>query len=154
MQFYTRRVVITFRFSQRKESAKHKVGGDNGRGGLLLAGDRNVMHELVSYSGDATCDAVYLNVMKKLRESNLLRKKDIKERGLLYWACNLVTSMRFDYLIDWCPEGLKTHTYGGFPLIHAVIDNSLGLIECFSTFLEASLFFSTYILRRCLEGFM
>ena len=73
--FYTRRVVITYLFSQRRESAKHKVGGDNGRLCLLLVGNHNVLKELVSYTDDATCDAVYLNVMKKRRESNLLRKK-------------------------------------------------------------------------------
>jgi hypothetical protein len=118
-----------------KEGVKHKVGGDNGRGGLV--GDHDVLHELVSYTGDDTHDTIYLSIMKKLRESNLLRKKDIKDSNLLYWACSIKTSTRFDYLIDWCPEGLKTHTYYGLPLIHAIIDNSI--IKRFSTFLEAAL---------------
>ena len=82
-----------------KEGVKHNVDGDNGRGGLL-AGYRNVLRLLVTIDGDGTHDAVYLNAMKELRESNLLRKKDIKEHGLLSWACHPETSMQFDYLVD------------------------------------------------------
>jgi hypothetical protein len=119
-----------------KEGVKHKVGGENGRGGLLVF-DQNmlhVLHLLVSNRGD---DAVYLNVMKKLRESNLLRKKDIKEHDLLYLsALYPACQMRFNFLADWCPEGLKTHTIFGRPLIHALLCNS---IECFPIFLKTAL---------------
>jgi hypothetical protein len=119
-----------------KEGVKHNVGGDNGRGGLADL----LRRELVSYAVDDTYDEVYLNIMKKMRESNLLRKKDIKDSNLLYWACNQVTQMRFDFLIDWCPEGLKIHTYGGLPIIHAIIDDSCSCDPVqFSTFLKASL---------------
>jgi hypothetical protein len=120
-----------------KEGVKRKVlGGDDARGGLLVA-NRNVLRFLVSKTGDNTHDAVYLNVMKKLRESNLLRKKDIKEQSLLYMACDPETQMRFDYLVDWCPEGLKRHKYRGLSLIHAVINDCD--IEDFPVFLKASL---------------
>jgi hypothetical protein len=47
--------------------------------------------------------------------------------------------MRFDYLADWCPEGLKIHTYGRLPLIHAIIDNSCDPVDYFPTVLKASL---------------
>jgi hypothetical protein len=128
-----------------KEGVKYKVGGDNGRGGLLVVSARtgiNVLQELVSTCTD---DVVYLNAMKELRESNLLRKKDIKEQDLLYSSCQPGTSMRFEFLADWCPEGLKTHTFYGLPIIHAVIeinDDCIDYndkIECLSVFLKASL---------------
>ena len=49
--------------------------------------------------------------------------------------------MGFEYLIDWCPEGLKTHTYRGLPLVHAIIDlRDFDLyMECFSIILETAL---------------
>jgi hypothetical protein len=119
-----------------KEGVKHNVDGDNGRGGLL-AGYRNVLRLLVTIDGDGTHDAVYLNAMKELRESNLLRKKDIKEHGLLYMACDHETLMRFDFLADWCPEGLKTHKFSGLPIIHGIIIDCN--IEVLSVFLKASL---------------
>jgi hypothetical protein len=46
--------------------------------------------------------------------------------------------MRFDFLADWCPEGLKTHTYNRLPTIHAFIKYN-DEIECLSVFLKASL---------------
>jgi len=119
-----------------KEGIKHKVGGDNGRGGLLVS-YRHVLHQLVSNDGDDTHDTVYLNAMMELRESNLLRKKDIKDYDLLYMACNPDLKSRFGFLADWCREGLKTHTHGGLPIIHGIIDDCN--IKCFSVFLEASL---------------
>jgi hypothetical protein len=123
-----------------KEGVKHNVGGNNGRGGLVgkyNARSKNVLQELVCVVGD---DAIKLNVMKKVRESNLLRKKDIKEHGLLLLACHEETPMRFNYLADWCPEGLQTHKCSsGLPLSHAVINKSDDPIDCFSVFFEASL---------------
>ena len=124
-----------------KEGVKHKVGGDNGRGGLLVSyRNRNMLIYLVTVvvGDDDRYDVVYLNAMKKLRESNLLRKKDIKEHSLLMRACDHKTLMRFDFLADWCPEGLKTHTYNRLPTIHAFIKYN-DEIECLSVFLKASL---------------
>ena len=40
-------------------------------------------------------------------------------------------------MVDWCPEGLKTHQYRGLPLIHAIIHNRP--IKCFSIFLKTAL---------------
>jgi hypothetical protein len=124
-----------------KEGVKHKVGGDDARGRLI--GDNNVLILLLSYTDDTYDvgdDTSYLNAMKELRESNLFHKKDIKEHNLLYWACDPDHQMRFDYLADWCPEGLKTHTYCGLPVIHAIIKFSEEkYIEDFPTFLVAFL---------------
>ena len=47
--------------------------------------------------------------------------------------------MRCEFLADWCPEGLKTHTYYGLPIIHEIIEGSCDDIECLSVFLKASL---------------
>ncbi len=119
-----------------KEGVKHNVGGDDARGGLLENDD--VLTEL-AYMGycSETADPLYLDVMKKLRESKLLLREDIRDYDLLYHACGPQTLMIFEYLIDWCPEGLKTHQYNGLPLIHAIINYSS--IEEYSIFLETAL---------------
>ena len=120
-----------------KQGVKHKVGGNNARGGLLL-GDGNVL-ELLTYAGDSseTDVLLYLDAMKKLRESKLLLKEDIRDYDLLYHTCDPDASMRFEYLAGLCPEGLKTNKYNGLPITHAIIDELQ--IECFSTFLKAAL---------------
>jgi len=119
-----------------KEGVKHNVGGDDARGGLLENDD--VLTEL-AYMGycSETADPLYLDVMKKLRESKLLLREDIQDDDLLFFASNAETPMRFEYLIDWCPEGLKTHQYRGLPLIHARI--KYGSIEEFSMFFKTAL---------------
>jgi hypothetical protein len=88
-----------------KQGVKHNVGGDDARGGLLL-GDHNVLHEL-AYQGDNSenADLLYLDVMKKLRESKLLLREDIQDHNLLYLASVYHRSpMRFEFLAAWCPE--------------------------------------------------
>jgi hypothetical protein len=123
-----------------KQGVKHNVGGDDARGGLLLGDDDNVLHEL-AYQGDNSenADLLYLDVMKKLRESKLLLREDIQDHNLLYLASVYHRSpMRFEFLAAWCPEGLKTHQYAGLPVIHAIIDFG-DSIELFSTFLETAL---------------
>jgi hypothetical protein len=120
-----------------KEGVKHNVGGDDARGGLI--GDHHYVLELLTYEGgnSESYDPLYLDVMKKLRESKLLLKEDIQNEDLLYYACYAEIPMRFEYFADWCPEGLKTHQYKGLPLIHAIIDELE--IEWFSTFLKTAL---------------
>jgi hypothetical protein len=118
-----------------KEGVKHNVGGDDARGGLL--GDHNVLQGLACRGNSSESYVLYLDVMKKLRESKLLLREDIQDHNLLSWACNPKTPMRFEYLIDWCPEGLKTHQLDGLPLIHGIIHNRP--IELFSMFLKTAL---------------
>ena len=127
-----------------KEGVKHNVGGDDARGGLLggtTRGGMNVLKELACRARDGcdmkTADQLYLDVMKKLRESKLLLREDIRDHNLLYWAGAPATPMRFEYLIDWCPEGLKAHQFKGLPLIHANIEHCP--IKCFSIFLKTAL---------------
>jgi hypothetical protein len=105
-----------------KEGVKHNVGGDDARGGLI--GDHNVLTRLALAGGHIDEDLLYLDVMKKLRESKLLLREDIQDHHLLFYACNPETLMRFEFLADWCPEGLKTYQYDGLPLIHAKIAQS------------------------------
>jgi hypothetical protein len=96
-----------------------------------------VLTRLALAGGHIDADPLYLDVMKKLKESKLLLREDIRDYDLLYWACRPASSMRFEYLIDWCPEGLKTHQCYGLPLIHAIIQYSS--IEYFPTFLKTAL---------------
>ena len=122
-----------------KEGVKYEVNGDDARGGLFSWTNiniQNVLHGLVSGSDDET---PYLNAMKKLRESNLLRKNDIKEHDLLYRSCAPYQKKRFDFLADWCPERLKTHNSDSEPLIHEIIEDSCDPIKCLPVFLKASL---------------
>ena len=99
------------------------------------------MLQLLAYNGDSseTADRLYLDVMKQLRESKLLLKEDIQDHDLLFHACGSETPMRFEYLIDWCPEGLKTHQCNGHPLIHAIVIVDEYEIEDFSMFLKTAL---------------
>jgi hypothetical protein len=120
-----------------KEGVKHNVGGDDARGGLSDV-YCNVLIALASNGCQSDGDPLYLDVMKKLRESKLLLREDIQDSDLLYYVCKPVTTlMRFEYLIGWCPEGLKTHQFKGLPLIHAKIQ--LRPIVCFSIFLKTAL---------------
>ena len=96
-----------------------------------------MLSELAYNSSGIIGDPLYLDIMKKLRESKLLLKEDIQDHDLLYHACRLATSMRFEFLAGWCPEGLKTYQYDGLPLIHAKIQYSS--IECFSMVLKTAL---------------
>jgi len=119
-----------------KEGVKHNVGGDDARGGLVLGG-HNVLHHLAYYGGHIDADPLYLDVMKKLRESKLLLREDIRDRNLLFFACKPASSISFEFLADWCPEGLKTYQYSGLPLIHAIIQYCP--IKLFSMFLKTAL---------------
>jgi hypothetical protein len=101
-----------------------------------------VLTRLALAGGHIDVDPLYLGVMKKLRESKLFLREDIRDYDLLYWACNPAeTPMRFEFLADWCPEGLKTHRIGvhplGLPLIHAKIEHCS--IEGFSMVLKTAL---------------
>jgi hypothetical protein len=122
-----------------KEGVKHNVDGDNARGGLLGFG--NVLQELADQDDHIDDDPLYLDVIKKLRESKLLLREDIEKHQLLYYACRPKTLMRFEYFSGWCPAGLKTHQATGHPLIHGIIGifHYSSRIEDFSIFLKSAL---------------
>ena len=110
-----------------KEGVKQKVGGEDARGGLLKidpgAEDGwNTLQYLINCgdSSDANEDAARLNVMKELRRSGLLLKKDIQEYHLLGYSCFNKSKERFAYLVNWDPDALIETRVRNNPMIHAV----------------------------------
>ena len=91
------------------EGVRHNVGGAGKRGGLLVVDPfdmrNNVLQMLASYA----CDTICLNVLKGLKESNLFLKQDIQDYHLWGWSCHTKSQLRFDYLAEMDPEGLKQH---------------------------------------------
>ena len=98
-----------------KEGMKHKVGGEDARGGLLLV-----------------YDAKRLNVLKELRALGLLLKNDIREHCLLGCSCSELSKESFEYLVNWDPDALIETITVNKPLIHDMenynVQNSLHLI--------------------------
>ena len=130
-----------------KEGVKHKVGGKDGRGGLLVVDDDGdtTLQLLVVLRFDVDddnpmrdqYDRAFVDAMKELREANLFTKDDIKKYDLLFHTCVEGCKQRFDFLCDWCPEGLKDCQYENRPLIHALIIHQP--LESFAIFLKASI---------------
>jgi hypothetical protein len=79
-----------------------------------------------------------LNVMKGLKESNLFLKQDIQEYHLLACSCSNANKLRFEYIAQMDPEGLKHHSYNGTPLIHTTII-CVDTTEYFQLFLATAL---------------
>ena len=114
-----------------KEGVKHKVGGEDGRGGLLNV-DRhenrglNTLQWLVAacIGDEEEQDAKKVDVLKELRKSGLLKKKDVQEQHLLEFSCWRISEMRFEYLVNWDPDALiETRGRGrhrNVPLIHCM----------------------------------
>ena len=93
-----------------EEGSKLNVGGDGMRGGLLFVTDYtdNLLRLLVQAGGDGhDFDSVCLDVMKRLRKMDLLKKEDIKEYGLLECAMYSWAEQRFEYIVDWDPKTFK-----------------------------------------------
>ena len=130
-----------------EQGIKYNVGGYDKRGGLLLEDhntydNMNVLQLLVylrNTNNPIPFDTAYLNIMKDLRDMNLLVKTDIKDHNLLFHACGSKKKLRFEYLADWSPGGLKTYTYDGLPIFHSTIKQYPFTLGAFPTFLEASL---------------
>ena len=106
-----------------KEGVKHKVGGEDARGGLLMADPTdedgwNTLQCLSNVGDDDTEDEKRLKVLKELRKSGLLLKKDIQEQNLLYHSCWEGNKMRFEYLVSWDPNTLIETRVLNKPLIH------------------------------------
>ena len=89
------------------------------RGGLLLAdprGDRrencNTLQLLACVVGDdddpIPYETAHYEVIKKLKEGNILLKQDIRDQKLLYWSCHPDTKIRFDFFAEWDPDCLMT----------------------------------------------
>ena len=106
-----------------KEGIKHKVGGEDARGGLLshhLDGYFNTLESLSHFGSD---DAEKVSVFKELRRLGLLRKNDIQEYCLLEASCFSHCRQRFEYLVSWDPDALIQTRFRNRNLIHYVVDH-------------------------------
>ena len=93
-----------------KEGMKHKVGGEDARGGLLTIDpyeDRgwNTLRLFVK-SGAGEEDVERVNILKELRKSGMLVKKDIREQEFLSYSCWEDNRARFEYFASWDPDAL------------------------------------------------
>ena len=124
-----------------EEADRLNVGGGEGRrGGLLVkAPVRNNpslnlklnLIQILAHNGSivfSNYDSMCLTAMKRLRQSNLLMKEDIKHFNLhlLPVACTPTCKARFEYLVDWDPTSLMFHYKGDICLHWAVKSKNLG----------------------------
>ena len=110
-----------------EEGFKLNVGGDGMRGGLLFVTDYtdNVLQAVVRAGGDGNdFNSVCLDVMKRLRKMDLLKKEDIKEYRLLSYSMYSWAEQRFEYLVDWDPAAFKEICISELPwcVVHSVAE--------------------------------
>jgi len=87
---------------------KYNIGGEGQRGGLLAKdahGDNVLQTLVINQSSDD--DSVCLDVFKRLRQSDLLKKEDIRQYDLLRHTCKTSAKDKFEYLVDWDPKAVK-----------------------------------------------
>ena len=131
-----------------EKAIEHKVLSRTKRGGLLVVDPLeilpiNVLQILVAADTETNsnqdCSSnVYHATMKKLRARNLVNKQDIKGHNLLYHACQSRCRQTLDYLLEWEPDALKTHTHRGRNLGQAIIEDG-DCIDDFKTFFATSI---------------
>jgi len=122
------------------------VGGEGMRGGLLDVDpddedNDSVLQLLVNMAdeNDTTFDSRYLDVLIKLRESNLLRREDIRRYNLFAYSCFPSKQARFEYLVGWDPQVLKDDE-DHYSLVRDVLhDESNFNIDCFAMALKAGM---------------
>ncbi|GFH44098.1 hypothetical protein CTEN210_00572 [Chaetoceros tenuissimus] len=109
-----------------KQGIKHKLGGKNTRGGLMIANAAdddgwNTLQWLVAVlADDDEEDAKKVDVLKQLQKSGLFVKKDIQELDLLFLSCYSHCKKRFEYLVRLDPDALIETMVQNKPLIHYV----------------------------------
>ncbi|GFH44077.1 hypothetical protein CTEN210_00551 [Chaetoceros tenuissimus] len=107
-----------------KQGVRHKVGGEDARGGLLTLdpsydGRHNTLRWLVcANNSEVDVNTKQLNVLKELRKMGLLVKKDIQEQLLLVYSSWNMAKKKFEYLVNWDPDALVETKIGDRPLIH------------------------------------
>ncbi|GFH61983.1 hypothetical protein CTEN210_18459 [Chaetoceros tenuissimus] len=107
-----------------KEGVKHKVGGEDARGGLLMLVPYenlgwNTLQWFVNVSDDDEFDTKKVHVLKELRKLDLLVKVDIQEQKLFLYCCSNMNKLRFEYLANWDPDALiETRTNRNVRLTH------------------------------------
>ncbi len=103
-----------------KEGFKIKLGGENARGGLLMIDPHEYGYNTLQWLVEATDDddEKRVKVLKELRKSRLLVKKDVQEQQLLDLSCWEGKNMIFEYLVSWDPDALIETRIKNEPLIH------------------------------------
>jgi len=123
------RVAIEYVPILAKEGVKHKVGGDDARGGLLLMVDPNenrgwnTLQWLAAARYDEEQDAKKVDVLEELQNLGLFKKNDIREHHLLVFTCCKTSEMRFEYLVNWDPDALTGRvptSNSEVPMIHCI----------------------------------
>ena len=131
-----------------EEGEKLNIGGEGQRGGLLAQDSNgNNMLQILANSfplENSTCvdavDSKCLDALERLRESDLLKKEDIRRYDLLRYSCRKKAKQRFDYFVGWDPAALKECRYEGEPLLHHETRSGHSTaIENFVVALEAGL---------------
>jgi len=121
-----------------EEGMKLIIDGEGQRGGLL-AEDNNGLNVLQYLAINASAgDSMSLDVLKRLRQSDLFKKEDIRQYDFLYWSCKPSAKEVFEYLINWDPKALKEYRYEDEPLLHANITDTCA-IDNFAMALKAGL---------------
>jgi len=128
------------------EGVRHNVGGADKRGGLLVRHPVDntrinllqLLAKVAKKTNPVPDDTLCLNVLKTLKESNLLLKQDIQDYNLLASSCRIEGQLRFDYLAEMDLEGLKHHRYQGETIIHVII-NACDSTENLELFLTTAL---------------
>ena len=106
--------------------------------------EMNTLQWFVITGDDAAEDTKRLNVLKELRRSGLILKKDIREYHLLEYSRFELTKERFEYLVNWDPDALIKTRVRNKPLIHYFVDEE----ESLQLLLKAG-FNSEHLIQEC-----
>jgi len=124
-----------------EEGDRLNVGGEGMRGGLLVKLPHPSKYNLLQVLAiNSIYDSMCVTAMKRLRQSNLLRKEDIHHFSLISNTSKptALRKARFEYLVDWDPTSLKFHYNGGLCLHGAVKFKSVSA-DSFAVVLQAGL---------------
>lgn len=157
------RIAVSFIPVLAKHGERLKVGGEGTRGGLLCelpsSEDGENVLQLLSFSvdqqtqnvdekdtapvlekmnADIQFDVKRAEVIRKLRDLDLLIKEDILEYHLLQFSSYQKCEQRFRFFVNWCPDALQKTEIRGEPLLHTAIRH-MDPIECFEMVLKISM---------------
>ena len=109
-----------------QQAIEHGIFKYYERSGFLIKNENEGSNLLMRVSASHLLDdCKLLRTIKTLREANLLQREYIKEYDMLFYASRNCSQLVFEYITDWCPEGLRTHricTYTNLPFLsHALI---------------------------------
>jgi len=99
-----------------EEGEKLESAGRGQRGGLLnvdSSGENMLqnMAQALGRGGASFDSSIIVDVFKRLEQSDLFTKEDIKQYDLLYRSCHPKSKAIFEYLVNWDPTALKEHEF-------------------------------------------